>query len=43
MVKGPGSAGPNTYVVGGDVEHKLLLIHELLPRGDRNPLEIVEP
>jgi hypothetical protein len=43
MVKGPGSAGPNTYVVGDDVDHELLLIHELLPRGDRNPLEIVEP
>jgi hypothetical protein len=41
MIKGPGSAGPNTYVVG--VEDTLVLIHELLPRGDRNPLEIVEP
>jgi hypothetical protein len=43
MVKGPGSAGPNLYVVGGDVDAKLLLVHELLPRGDRGPVEIVEP
>jgi hypothetical protein len=43
MVKGAGSAGPNLYVVGGDVEAKLLLVHELLPRGDRTPLEVIDP
>jgi hypothetical protein len=42
MVKGPGSAGPNLYVIGDDVEAKLLLVHELLPRGDKSPLEILE-
>ncbi|MCW3065405.1 MAG: hypothetical protein JWN32_2577 [Solirubrobacterales bacterium] len=42
VVKAAGSAGPNMYVLGGDPDTKLLLVHELLPRGDRTTIDVVE-
>jgi hypothetical protein len=41
LAKGAGSAGANLYVVGADADAELLLVHELLRRGGRGPLEIV--
>jgi hypothetical protein len=42
IAKAAGSAGPNMYVLGADADEGLLLVHELLPRGDRTPIEVVE-
>jgi len=41
LMKSAGSFAPNTYVVGGDEERGLLLVHQLAPRDD--PVADVDP
>ena len=36
-----GSAGPNTYAIGGSREHDVLVVHQLVPSDDITPAEVV--
>lgn len=36
-----GSAGPNSYAIGGSEEHDLLVAHQLVVNGDITPAEVV--
>ena len=36
-----GSAGPNTYAIGGSSERDLLVVHQLVPSDEITPAELV--
>jgi len=36
-----GSAGPNTYAIGGSAQHDVLVVHQLVERDDITPAQVV--